>query len=312
MYSMVTEMRYGNLRVSAPKGLLTGPILSPLKHLIGQMLLRPVSLRLQWYIVVVMRALYAQWTIIILQWKIVFATRDYIPVILISVPMVALIAWVAKVGENPEVLAYISIGAALVTLWNGLVQRMGWLVDIEIWNGTLEQNLLSPTPLIVAMMGKAVSLMVGGFLAAIVAFLAVILVAQRLLDVSNLGLLLASLAFAMSALLVCGFIFAPFYVVAGGRPGFFNAITPLGVLLSGFLHPISLLPQGLQQAALCLPTSWAMRAVVDSVRGSGSLLDYFTNWGASAGLTVVYLGIAYLLFKKIEERVRVTGSLGRF
>ena len=108
MYSMVTAMRYGNLRVSAPKGLLTGPILSPLKHLIGQMLLRPVSPRLQWYIVVVMCALYAQWTIIILQWKIVFATRDYIPVILISVPMVALIAWVAKVGENPEVLAYIS------------------------------------------------------------------------------------------------------------------------------------------------------------------------------------------------------------
>ena len=175
-----------------------------------------------------------------------FATRDYIPVILISVPMVALIAWVAKVGGNPEVLDYISIGAALVTLWNGLVQRMGWLVDIEIFDGTLEQNLLSSTPLIVAMMSKSVSLILGGILAAIVAFLAVILVAQRLLDVSNLSLLLASLAFAMSALLVCGFIFAPFYVVGGGRPGFFNAITPLGVLLSGFLHPISLLPQGLQ------------------------------------------------------------------
>ena len=51
---------------------------------------------------------------------------------------------------------------------------------------------------------------------------------------------------------------------------------------------------------------------MDSVRGSGSALDYLANWGASAGLTVVYLGIAYLLFKKIEERVGVTGILGRF
>ena len=259
-----------------------------------------------------MNAVHAQWTIVTLQWKIIYATKDYIPVVLLSVPMVALIAWVAKVGENPEVLAYVSIGAALVTLWNGLIQRMGWLVAIEIFDGTLEQNLLSPTPLIIAMMSKAVSFLLGGFLAAIVAFLAVVLVAQRLLDVSELVLLLASLVVAVISLLVCGFIFAPFYVIAGGRPGFFNAITPLGVLLSGFLHPISLLPQGVQQAALCLPTSWAMRAVVDSVGGTGSSLEYALNWGASAGLTLVYLGIAYFLFKKLEERVRITGSLGRF
>ena len=174
-----------------------------------------------------------------------FSTRDYVPVILISVPMVALVAWVAKVGDNPEVLAYISIGSVLVTLWNGLIQRMGWLVGIEIWNGTLEHNILSRTPLIMAMMSKAVSLLVGGFLAAIAAFLAVVLVGQDLLNVASMGLLLVSLVFAVSTLLVCGFIFAPFYVIAGGRPGFFNAIAPLGLLLSGFLHPTSLLPQGL-------------------------------------------------------------------
>ena len=259
-----------------------------------------------------MHALHSQWTIVVLQWKIIFGTRDYVPVILLSVPMVALIAWVAKVGDNPEVLAYISIGSALVTLWNGLIQRMGWLVAIEIWSGTLEQNLLSRTPLIIAMMTKATSLLFGGFLAAVVAFLTVVLVAQNILAVADMWLLFVSLVFAMSALLVCGFIFAPFYVIAGGRPGFFNAITPLGVLLSGFLHPIALLPWGLEQVARCLPTSWAMKSVIDSIEGNGSILDYAGNWGASAGLTMVYLGIAYFLFKKVEERVRVTGSLGRF
>lgn len=258
-----------------------------------------------------MDLLHAQWTVVTLQWKIIFGTRDYIPVILISVPMVALIAWLAKVGDNPQVLAYISVGAALVTLWNGLIQRMGWLVAMEIESGTLEQNILSRTSLIIAMMSKAVSVLIGGFLSSIVAFLAVVLVAQDLLDVSNTGLLLVSLTIAIGALLVCGFIFAPFYVVAGGRPGFFNAITPFGVLLSGFLHPTSLLPQGLSQLALGLPTSWAMKAVIDSIEGSGSVGDYVGNWAASVGLTLVYVGIAYFLFKRVETQVRNTGIMGR-
>ena len=192
-----------------------------------------------------MSTLYAQWTIVTLQWKIIFATRDYVPVILISVPMVALVAWVAKVGDNPEVLAYISIGSALVTLWNGLIQRMGWLVAIEIWNGTLEHNILSRTPLIMAMLSKAVSLLAGGFLAAIAAFLAVVLVGQDLLNVASMGLLLVSLVFAVSTLLVCGFIFAPFYVIAGGWPGFFNAINPPWSTAERISPPYLVTPQGL-------------------------------------------------------------------
>ena len=55
-----------------------------------------------------------------------------------------------------------------------------------------------------------------------------------------------------------------------------------------------------------------MSAVIDSIAGSGSVGDYAVNWGASAALTVVFLGVAYFLFKKVEERVRITGSLGKF
>lgn len=249
-------------------------------------------------------------TVSALQWKVIFGKRDYIPVMILSIPMVALLAWIARVGDRPEVLAYISVGAGLVTLWNGLIQRMGWLVNSEVFEGTLDLNLLSRTPLILVMLGKAVGLAAVSTLSAVAAFLTVVAVARHSIDVASLPLLLVSLFIALQALVACGFIFAPMYVLMGGRPGFFNAITPLGVLLSGFLHPTSLLPASLELLARLLPTSWAMHAVIGAVRGS-STWELAQHWLVALALTAAYVGLAYFLFRAVEHRVRVTGVLGR-
>lgn len=106
-------------------------------------------------------------------------------------------------------------------------------------------------------------------------------------------------------------MFAPLMVLVGGRSGFFNAITPFGVTFSGFLYPITRLPDGLEIVGRFLPTSWAMDAAIRSAEG-GDTLRIIGDWGAGLALTGAYLMLIYLMFRKVEERVRVTGILSTY
>lgn len=106
-------------------------------------------------------------------------------------------------------------------------------------------------------------------------------------------------------------MFAPLMVLVGGRSGFFNAFTPFGVTFSGFLYPITRLPDGLEIVGRFLPTSWAMDAAIRSAEG-GDTLRIIGDWGAGLALTGAYLMLIYLMFRKVEERVRVTGILSTY
>ena len=117
---------------------------------------------------------------------------------------------------------------------------------------------------------------------------------------------------AVLALFSCAFIFAPLYFVTRGQPGFFNGIRPLVVLLSGLVHPISALPVWLEVIGRLLPISWAMEGLVRSVEGESSLWIVAGDWAVALLLTMLYLGLAVFLFRRIERRVRVQATLASF
>jgi ABC-type multidrug transport system permease subunit len=96
----------------------------------------------------------------------------------------------------------------------------------------------------------------------------------------------------------------------GARGGFFNALMPLGTVLSGFLYPIDILPAGLELAARLLPAAWAMDAVVRSVNGTGETWRVVVDWAVASGLIAVLAILSVAAFQAAEKRVRVAGSLG--
>ena len=244
--------------------------------------------------------------------KIIVGSASYTSILIGAIPITAMLAWIASRSDNPTVLAYISVGASLMIIWNSSLMRMGWLVSEELFAGTLELNMVSRTPFMLVVFGKALAVSVFNILGGAVAFVTVLVVAQDLVEISNTPLLLTSLFFAMLALISAGFLFAPLFVVVGGRAGFFNAIVPFGVVCSGFLYPIAILPAGFEAFARLLPTSWAMDGVIRSVQGGGSHWTIIGDWGISLALTAAWLGLTYLLFRAVENRVRVTGVLGPY
>ena len=116
---------------------------------------------------------------------------------------------------------------------------------------------------------------------------------------------------AVVAVVAFGFVFAPLSFLGGARAGFMNALMPLGAAISGFLYPIGVLPDAMEAFARCIPSAWAMEAVVRSVEG-GDPGRIVVAWLVSITLVVVYLAATAALFRVAEARVRVTGNLGRF
>ena len=90
-----------------------------------------------------------------------------------------------------------------------------------------------------------------------------------------------------------GYLFAPLFVLVKGRPGFFNALLPLGTALSGFLYPISQLSSEAQIVAHILPTSWAMDGVIRSVREGESAARIVRRLGSRNRVVAGFYGLYF-------------------
>lgn len=245
------------------------------------------------------------------QWRIMLTPVGLFFPFVQSVGLAVTIAWLGGKGENATALAYALIGASFMQIWNWSVWRTGWSLSDEQFQGTLELMMTTRTPLIVIMFGKMLAVTALMTVSGALVFLIVLAIVQAVPDVAWPLHFVVSLLFALAAVVGTSFIFAPFTFLLAGRGGFFNAILPFGMLVSGFLFPVRLLPPGLETIAHLMPTSWAMDAIIRSIEGSGATSVVHGNWALVVLLTLAYLAGAQYFFAMAEGRVRVTGSLAR-
>ena len=246
------------------------------------------------------------------QWKVIIRTSNHLNFLIQAVPTAYVIAWVADRSDSSAVLSLVLIGAPMMVIWQGSVFRMGWSLSTEMNIGTLELTLATRTPLALIMLGKALAITVFIILSSLAAFIVVVAVSRELLDIAAVGLFIPSLGIALFCLFSGAFIFAPLTVWVRGRPGFFSAIMPFGVAFSGFLYPVSVLPDTMEPLSWLLSTSWAMRAVISSIDGGSSMTDIAGYWTLAILISIAYWSLTLYLFKKVVARVRATGALSMF
>ena len=243
------------------------------------------------------------------QWKIAASSTDLTFLVIMPVPVAAVIAWITTQSADPSALSYIYVGAPIMFIFQFVVFLVGYSLNNEIWGKTLEFGLISRTPMMFIMFGKALAVIVRGLPGGIIAAVVIIIVSRQPPEIADWGFLAVSLLFVFAGMSVTALAFAPFMVIAGGRGGFFNAFIPFGVVLSGFLFPVDNLPTVLRMMARLIPTSWAMKGVWQSVQGTESLGTIGGFWAMSILVSVALLGITWLMFRAVEKRIRVTGAL---
>ncbi len=246
------------------------------------------------------------------QWQQQLTLSSTMAPMLSAVALAIGVGWIVGKSDNSAALSHVFVGAPLMGLWQMGVFRAGWSLEGERHEGTLDLLITTRTPLVVILFGKTLAIMASQALTAVVTLAILFAFAQTFVSVDNVPLLFVSSLFAIGGVIACSFVFAPFTFLVGGRGGFFNAIMPLGTVLSGFLYPTGLLPDVLEVPARLLPTAWAMEAVLHSTQGTASNLDIVGEWAATAALIAGFLVLSAMLFRKAEARVRVTGNLATF
>ncbi len=256
--------------------------------------------------------LYALGGAFLQQWRNVRRTASYANFVIAGIPNVIILAWIANKSDNPVAITYIALGASLMLVWTNAVFRMGWALSDERWGGLLDVSLVSRTPLIVTMLGKSLALCFFSLLTGAGAFVMILIASQHTVAIANLPLAIVSLAITLFVVICTGFVFSPITILVGEPSGLFATVMPFGVVCSGFLYPINVLPEVLQVIARGLPTSWAMEGAIMATTGSGSTQEIVARWAIALALAVVYLFLTHLLFRLVERRVRVTAVLSTF
>ena len=210
-------------------------------------------------------------------------------------------------GGRPDFALYAVIGAGMIGIWNSNLWTSGRIVQDERRAGTLALLLASPTSLPLVLVGKSLSNALASFIAVAITLLTGMLafgVVPQFVD--PLGFVL-SLLLTLVAMTCLGLVLGPAFVLTRNTGDFIGVANYPIFILSGLTFPLTLLPAWTRPLSSALAPTWGNQAL------NSALGMVETNpWAGYLwliGLSVVYLLIARLLFRKVEYLVRQAGSL---
>ena len=83
----------------------------------------------------------------------------------------------------------------------------------------------------------------------------------------------------------------------------------MGTVFGGILFPVALLPESLRFISWLLPSSWAMQGIAASIRGGEAGSSIAGDLLAASSLAALYAALAFLVFKRVEKHLRVSGAI---
>jgi ABC-2 type transport system permease protein len=214
---------------------------------------------------------------------------------------------------------YAVLGGGMMGMWGNTIYSSGYAIEFEKWQGTLEEVIAAPSKLMHVITGRAISNALFG----LTNMLAVLLIAgvgfRVPLGIANPLLFSVSLVLTLLSVSALGLIFASAFVLSRSAQALTNGLeTPL-YIVSGSMFPIALLPFWIHPAAYILGPTWGVDAIrlatsADYVSqsfwvGMTPNIAVFFDLMIMMLITLAYIFIAAVLFKMVEKRARITGTM---
>jgi ABC-2 type transport system permease protein len=214
----------------------------------------------------------------------------------------------AYVGTG-DYFTFVLIGAILANYTMSVFWGIGLGLKNEMDAGVLESNWLAPVPHVAFLIGRTLaSLGVTTFNNICIVVLAWLLFGFRV-D----GDLWAALAVCVPYLLILygfGFAFSALVLLLRDANTLIDTSNYLVVLFSGTQFPVQVLPRVLLPLALALPLTYGIDLVRSFLLGSETLLPRPLEIAILVLAVTVMVPLGYGVFKVVERRCRVNGTLG--
>jgi len=222
-------------------------------------------------------------------------------------------------GERGPLLWFLVVGTAFWPLVLNGIQGIARSVlqDRENYR-TITQLYSAPISYRIYLLGRAAAQTIAGGAPSVVVTLALGWVALDLpMRVADPWLLIAASILGLAAILAVGLFAAGITVsVASHSWQLPDALAAALFLVTGTIFPVHVLPGWLEGIASALPLTWWLECVRRALLGPEAVLSFpgvgdAAAFGALAGLTVVWGGVAAVWYAAAERRARRIGIFDR-
>jgi ABC-2 type transport system permease protein len=212
-------------------------------------------------------------------------------------------------GNAMPDLVYSVIGGGIMGMWSGLVFTSTFDITGDRIHGTLEMIVGSPTSLGTVEAIRTLTNVLAGLFSLALAFTAAMAVFGYSLQGVNAWGAVVSLLLLLMALWCIGVFLANFLAWSRVNRSFVDYLEMPIAFLCGFMYPIRVLPGWLQSVAGAVPIRWALEALNESLLGNHDLAFLAGRWGMSILLSVLCILVTRWLQSRVEDAIRLDGSL---
>ena len=212
-------------------------------------------------------------------------------------------------GNAMPDLVYSVIGGGIMGMWSGLVFTSTFDIAADRYHGTLEMIVGSPTSLATVEAIRTLTNVLAGLVSLALAVTAAMAIFGYSLAGVNAWGAAVSLVLLLFSLWCIGVFLANFLAWSRINRSFVDYLEMPIAFLCGFMYPIRVLPAWLQAVAGVVPIRWALEALNESLLGTRDLAFLAGRWGMTLALSAACLLLTRWLQARVEDGIRVDGSL---
>lgn len=187
---------------------------------------------------------------------------------------------------NDRTLLYASVGASVMGVWSAVSTSGSGAVQRERWQGTLELLVAAPVPLAAVLLPITTAMATVGLYAMVATLLWGRFLFGIDVTIEHPWLFALSVPVTVLAIGMLGFLLSVTVVRYRSAWALGNAFELPVWLVSGFLVPLTVLPDWVRPISWLLAPTWGVRAIRESALGGHPL---------PALLLCLLLGVVYLL-----------------
>lgn len=218
--------------------------------------------------------------------------------------------FIFKNSSNSNIGEYIIVGTGLINLWSSIIFSSAGDIERERYMGTLEPISVTSTNFLIIFLGKVLSNVILGIFSMLFSLIYVVYVFSVEVQIKHIYFFFISFLITVVCFSVISILVASIFTLSRNSRLLMNSTEYPIYILCGVIFPVSILPDFLQYISYILAPTWAVSILRSSMIGINSLDGFLLEILILVSLTIVYLLIAIYLFKLINYRTRVKGSLG--
>lgn len=249
-----------------------------------------------------MRLVFAAWW---LQFKLFSRSPFFVSLALLTPIAYVTIALLMTGNGNATETTRVMFGAGLLGTWSTTLFGAGESLYMQRFTGTLTMLLGSPRSLFGPVVGFSLaSVTLGLYSIAAVWFWGVAVFHIEIGNANAFGLIVGLLVSLLS-LVSLGIVLAAYYVLSRQAMAVSNLLEYPIWIVTGILFPASYLWSWMAWVGKILPLGWA----VDVVNRAIVNRSYGLELSIATLLSALFIVFGYVLLKKVDYKVRVSGEL---